>query len=40
MSKTEIELASQEKSRRWVRAQALELIAGAAIFVAVLHYLA
>ncbi|WP_272941938.1 hypothetical protein [Oceanicola sp. S124] len=40
MSKHEIELASQQKNRRWVRAQALELLAGAAIFLAVVHYLA
>ncbi|SNY50349.1 hypothetical protein SAMN06297129_1782 [Pseudooceanicola antarcticus] len=40
MSKTEIELASQEKSRNWVRAQVLELLAGVAIFVTVIHYFA
>ena len=40
MSKAELEMASQEKSRRWIRAQALELIAGAAIFVWIINYLA
>ena len=39
MSKIEIERAAQQKSRRWFRAQAFELFAGAAVLLTVINYL-
>ncbi|WP_260348615.1 hypothetical protein [Alloyangia mangrovi] len=39
MIRTEIERAAQQKSRRWFRAQAFELLAGSAILLTVINYL-
>lgn len=39
MSQLEIERAAQQKSRRWIRAQAFELIVGAAVLVTVISFL-
>ncbi|WP_255455614.1 MULTISPECIES: hypothetical protein [Roseobacteraceae] len=40
MSKFEIEHESQKKTRRWLRAQAFELIIGAVILLCVVNYVA
>lgn len=39
MIKIEIERAAQQKSRRWFRAQAFELLAGAAILLTIINFL-
>ncbi|WP_255455874.1 hypothetical protein [Salipiger sp. PrR003] len=39
MSQLEIERAAQQKSRRWIRAQAFELLIGAAVLVTVISFM-